>query len=84
MVRGCRMANKLLLHIEGLPVLNYSLVHNHVPLINDIKVENLSDELIENIRIKIHFTNEIIKPFESNLFSIEVKDSFHISHIKLK
>ncbi|WP_443964909.1 DUF4011 domain-containing protein, partial [Ruminococcus sp.] len=63
--------------------LNFAMQQNYVPVIRNLVVNNNSEEVLENIGLKITFEPEFAKEFTYHIGSIPAKSSAEISPVRI-
>lgn len=63
--------------------INFAMQQNYVPVIRNLFVNNLSDELLEDLELKITFDPEFAKEYKYHIDSIPAHSSVEISPVKI-
>ena len=63
--------------------INFAMQQNYVPVIRSLVVNNNSEEVLENISLKITFEPEFAKEFTYYIGSIPAKSSAEISPVRI-
>lgn len=63
--------------------INFAMQQNYVPVIRNLVVNNNSEEVLENIGLKITFEPEFAKEFTYHIGSIPAKSSAEISPVRI-
>ena len=63
--------------------INFAMQQNYVPVIRSLVVNNNSEEVLENISLKITFEPEFAKEFTYHIGSIPAKSSAEISPVRI-
>lgn len=63
--------------------INFAMQQNYVPVIRFLTVNNESDEVLENIDLKIGFEPEFAKEFKYHIESIPAHESVEISPVRI-
>ncbi|MBP0964808.1 MAG: DUF3320 domain-containing protein [Oscillospiraceae bacterium] len=63
--------------------INFAMQQNYVPVIRFLTVNNESDQLLENVDLKISFEPEFAKEFRYHIDSIPAQGSVEISPVKI-
>ena len=64
------MTNRLNISLTYLPLINFAMQQNHVPVIREISLQNPGDEVIENIEIRVRFEPDFAQEFTAHIDSI--------------
>lgn len=63
--------------------INFAMQQNYVPVIRYLTVNNISEEAIENLDVKISFEPEFAREYTYHIDSIPANESVEISPVKL-
>jgi len=72
------------LDINALPVMNYALQQNGVPIVKSIAIENKSEQSLENVELRISSEPEICVPFTKHIELVPGLTSFELLDIDLE
>ena len=66
-----------------MPVLNYALQQNHIPVIKQLAIVNLSDEPLENIELHLSSTPELCVPLKKHIDYIPASSTYNVKDLHL-
>lgn len=72
------------LDINALPVMNYALQQNGIPIIKSISIENKSEKSLENVELRISSEPEICFPFTKHVEIVPGLTIFELSDVDLE
>lgn len=64
--------------------INYSLQQNHVPVIRNFIISNISGEDIKDLNVQLTFEPEFASPISSHISLIQAEKSFQVTNFDLK
>lgn len=64
------MTNGLTINLSYLPVINFAMQQNHVPVIREISLRNNGEETLKDIRIIVRFDPEFAQEYSTHIDSI--------------
>lgn len=77
------MAKEIEISISHLPVVNFAMQQNHVPVIREILVKNTGDECVNNIDIYVRFQPEFALEYRTHVDSIAPDSEHKISVVPI-
>ena len=80
---GYLTAAQLHMSLSVLPVVNFALQQNHIPVVQSITVSNPSDLELENVDLQITSDLEAVLPCSRHLERIPARESFVLKDIRL-
>ncbi len=66
-----------------MPVLNYALQQNRIPVIKQLSIINLSDEPLENIELQLSSTPELCIPLKKEIDYIPANSTYNVKDLHL-
>ncbi|WP_156299428.1 transglutaminase-like domain-containing protein [Streptobacillus canis] len=69
---------------EMLKSINFLLHHNYVPMIRKLEIENISDNIYENLSLKIHVEPEFARTFVIPLGIVHPGENIEIDDVNIK
>lgn len=66
-----------------IPVINYVLYQNHIPLVQTLLIVNNSEKPLENVEIRIHSNPEVCLPYTKHIDYVPANSTFDVKDIKL-
>lgn len=77
------MGKEIEIHLSHLPIVNFAMQQNHVPVIREIVVKNIGDETVSNIDISVRFQPEFALEFRTHIDSIAPYTEHKISVVPI-
>lgn len=74
---------QLHISLSVLPVVNFALQQNHIPVVQSIAISNPSDRELENVDLQITSDLDAVLPCSRHLERIPAKESFVLKDIRL-
>lgn len=74
---------QLHMRLSVLPVVNFALQQNHIPVVQSVAISNASDRELENVELQITSDLEAILPCSRHLERIPAQESFTVKDIRL-
>ncbi len=68
---------------EAMGTINFSMQQNYVPLIRSIRVENVSDEVLRELKLRIRFDPAFAQEYTAILDAVEPGSSVEVSPVKI-
>jgi hypothetical protein len=65
-------------------VVNYAAQQNAVPVVKEVRLENRTDEPLEDIRVQFTTDPEFANPYEEHVARIQPRSEHHIVNVDLK
>ena len=65
------MGKELKIEMSYLPVVNFALQQNHVPVVREIKVANVGDEVVNDVEITLNFDPDFAVEYKTHLDMIQ-------------
>lgn len=76
-------AEQLHMSLSVLPVVNFALQQNHIPVVQNIAISNPSDRELESVDLQITSDLDAVLPCSKHLERIPARESFTIKDIRL-
>ena len=82
-VQKKEIAGNVFLEADILPVANYAVQQNKIPLVRSVTIRNESDETIEEAELYIHSPRGVIFPYKKLILNIPAGSTFVLDEVKV-